>query len=430
MKNVLRLSAIGLLVTGAGAGALTVGADYWKKHHQPRLRMAHVVQGPIVSVVNATGKVQPVRTITVGSFVSGPIDTSVPLANFNQEVAKGELLCKIDPRIHKANLDRDQATLASRIAEVDRAMAQLQHAELDMERITKLGERDKTFIADTEKDKFHFTVLKTRAEVALAQAGVKVAESALTYSQAQMDYCEIRAPESGIIINRKIEPGQTLAAQFTTPELFVIAYNLRERIDVLASVDEADIGLIRQAQQKTLPVTFTVDAYSDLLFEGRVEELRINSTTTQNVVTYPVIVAAANPELKLLPGMTASLSFEVDQRADAIKIPNAALRFFPTPKQVRPQDRHLVEGTNDPSTSEDDRETGGASSLSAADRNTLRKQRNRRHVWVSDGELLRAIEVVTGLSDSQYTELVQGQLAPGDELVTGILPPLPFGSSP
>lgn len=430
MKNLLRLSAIGALITAVAAGALSIGADYWKKHHQPRLRLAQVVRGPIVSVVNATGKVQPVRTITVGSFVSGPIDTSVPLANFNQEVAQGELLCKIDPRIHKANLDRDQATLASRIAELDRARAQLQHAELDLERITRLGERDKTFIADTEKDKFRFTVLTTRAEVALAEAGVKVAESALTYSQTQMDYCEIRAPEPGIIINRKIEPGQTLAAQFNTPELFVIAYNLRERIDVLASVDEADIGLIRQAQQRTLPVTFTVDAYSDLLFEGRVEELRINSTTTQNVVTYPVIVAAANPELKLLPGMTASLSFEVDERSDAIKVPNAALRFFPLPRQVRPQDRHLVEGTNDSAAANDDRETGGESALSATDRSALRKQRNRRHVWVADGVLLRAIEVVTGLSDSQFTELVQGDLAPGDDLVTGILPPIPFGTSP
>lgn len=429
MKNTLRVAAIGLLVTGLGAGAITVGADYWKKHRQPRLRTAQVTRGSIVAVVNATGKVQPVRTITVGSFVSGPIDTLVPLANFNQEVGKGDLLCKVDPRIHKANLDRDQATLASRAAELDRARAQLRHAELDLERIARLAERDKTFIADTEKDKFHFTVLKNQAEVALAEAGVKIAESALTHSQAQMDYCEIRAPESGIIINRKIEPGQTLAAQFNTPELFVIAHNLRERIDVLASVDEADIGLIRQAQQSSLPVSFTVDAYADLLFEGRIDELRMNSSTTQNVVTYPVIVAAGNADLRLLPGMTASLSFQVDERTDVVKIPNAALRFFPQSRHVRPGDRHLVDGVND-SSSDDNRGGMEENGLSAADRSALRRQRSRRHVWVAEGELLRAVEIVTGLSDSQFTELVEGTLQPGDELVTGILPPLPFGAAP
>lgn len=428
MKRFLRFSAILLIFLGLCAGGIIAGADYWKKHNQPTMRLAEVTRGEILSVVNATGKVQPVRTITVGSFVSGPIDTSVPLANFNQQVEKGELLCKVDPRIHKANLDRDQATLASRNAELERAKAQLANAELDLGRVTKLSERDKSFVADTDKDKFHFTVLRNKAEVALAEAGVKVAESSLAYAQTQMDYCEIRAPESGIIINRKIEPGQTLAAQFNAPELFVIALNMRERIDVLAAVDEADIGLIRRAQQQTLPVTFTVDAYGDELFEGRVEELRMNSTTTQNVVTYPVIVAAQNPDLKLLPGMTASLSFEVDRRDEAIKIPNAALRFFPTPQQVRREDRPLVDGTRNHNNDEE-RDAPSNQSLSAADRSELYRKRSHRHVWVAEGEHLRAIAVVTGISDSHYTELVEGALQPGDKLVTGIIPPPPFGAS-
>jgi len=428
MNRAFRLSLILLTLAGAGAGAVAFGIDYWKKHHRSQFRVAKVTRGRIVSVVNATGKIQPVRTITVGSFVSGPIDTAIPLANFNQEVEKGQILCKIDPRIHKANLDRDQATLDSRIAELNRAKAVLEHGQRDLERTTKLGQRDKEFVAQTELDKFHFGVLKSQAEVALAEASVKVAESSLKYSQTQMEYCEIRAPESGIIINRKIEPGQTLAAQFNTPELYVIAPNMRERVDVLAAVDEADIGLIRIAQQRTLPVQFTVDAYADELFEGRVEEVRMNSTSTQNVVTYPVIVAAANPELKLLPGMTASLSFEVDERADVVKIPNSALRFFPKPEQVRPEDRALVDG-NDQSTGKDsDSSNASDVSLSASERNDMRKNRSRRHVWVAEGELLRAVEVVTGLSDSQYTELVEGNLKSDDELVIGIIPPPPFGS--
>src|SRR5262245_14509398 len=354
MKSFLRLAMALLIVVVGGAAAYHYGAEYWKERTRPQIRVAKVTRGRLVAVVNATGKVQPVRTITVGSFVSGPIDTSVPLANFNQEVTKGDVLCKIDPRTYQANLDRDRAMLESRVAELNRAQALLSHAERDLDRAGSLSKKNKDYIAETEIDKFHFTVLKCRAEVALAEASVKVAESSLKYSEAQLEYCEIRAPESGVIINRKIEPGQTLAAQFQTPELFVIAPGMRERVDILAAVDEADIGLIRRAQPSSVPVKFTVDSYSDELFEGRVAEARMNSTTTQNVVTYPVIIAAANPDLKLLPGMTASLSFEVDERADTIRIPNAALRFFPAARQVRLADRHLVDGTDQGSTSSED----------------------------------------------------------------------------
>jgi HlyD family secretion protein len=429
MKRFFRLVMALLIVGGGGVWAWNAGAAYWKERNKPRIRLAKVARGPIVSVVNATGKVQPVRTITVGSFVSGPIDITHPLVNFNQEVAQGDILCKIDARIYRANLERDQATLESRMAELSRAKALLEHARRDLERTTKLGKRNNEFVAETELDKYHFTVLKTQAEVALAEASVKIAESSLKYSQTQLEYCEIRAPEAEIVINRKIEPGQTLAAQFQTPELFVIAPNMRERVDILAAVDEADIGQIRRAQERTHLVKFTVDAYADELFEGRVAEVRMNSTTTQNVVTYPVIVAAANPDLKLLPGMTASLSFEVDERPDAIKIPNAALRFFPTPQQVRMEDRHLVDGTDRELPDDDDDQTMQSEfSLSAAERNDLRRNRARRHVWVMEGELLRAIEVVTGLGDSHFTELVDGRLQPEDQLVTGILPAAHFGA--
>ncbi|MFN0052116.1 MAG: efflux RND transporter periplasmic adaptor subunit [Planctomycetales bacterium] len=429
MKRFLRWLVILTVVGGSGVGLLLGAADYWQKRNQPTFRLVEVTEGRIISVVNATGKVQPVRTITVGSFVSGTIDTAVPLVEYNREVAQGDLLCKIDPRTYKANLDRDQATLDSRNAELSRAQAHFLHAQRDLERMTRLSEKNKTFIAETEFDKYHFAMLTTQAELALAEASVKVAESSLKFSQTQLDYCEIRAPEAGIVINRKIEPGQTIASQFQTPELFVIAPNMRARVDILAAVDEADIGLIRRARDRTLPVTFTVDAYADELFEGRVEEVRMNSTTTQNVVTYPVIVAAENPQLKLLPGMTASLSFEIDERERVVKVPNAALRFFPLPKQVRPEDRHLVEGTGHSAASEEDRSEQSERLLSAAERSEMRRKRNRRHVWVAEGLLLRAIEVETGLSDSHHTELVQGEVHPGDMLATGIIPPAPFSFS-
>jgi HlyD family secretion protein len=183
-----------------------------------------------------------------------------------------------------------------------------------------------------------------------------------------------------------------------------------------ASVDEADIGLINSAKQKKLPVTFTVDAYPDDLFTGAIEEIRLSSTTTQNVVTYPVVVAAPNPDLKLLPGMTASISFEVERRKDVVKVPNSALRFFPLAQHVREEDKPLLEGKDTKKQDDQQQETN----LSAEERAHARQKRTRRHVWVQEGFKLRAVEVHTGLSDSQFTELARGDLKVGDKLVIGI----------
>ncbi|MBS0265213.1 MAG: efflux RND transporter periplasmic adaptor subunit [Planctomycetes bacterium] len=408
-----------LLTLAGGVGAAYGPAvEYVKQKNAPKWRFAEVTEGQIVSFVNATGSIKPVRSLTIGSFVSGPIDPTVPIAEFNQEVHAGDLLCKIDPRIYNANLQRDSAKLESSLADMGRVRAQLEQAERDLERVIKLRERDKTFIAETELDKYSYAVLTAKAQLGVAAAGVKVDRSQVEYSETQLKYCEIRAPESGTIIDRKIDPGQMLAAQFQTPELFVIAPNLRERVDVHASVDEADIGLIRRAREQKLPVSFTVDAYSDELFQGSIAEIRMNSSSNQNVVTYPVIIAAANPDLKLLPGMTASISFAVDRREKVTKIPNAALRFYPNPTHVRPEDQHLIDGQA--TRAADDYESTDSGKLaSAEERNEMRKDRNRRHVWVVENGLLKAVAVQTGLSDSRFTEMISGDLKPGDSLVTG-----------
>jgi len=185
---------------------------------------------------------------------------------------------------------------------------------------------------------------------------------------------------------------------------------------VFASVDEADIGLIRRAQQRDALVEFTVDAYPDDLFTGTIAEIRFNPTTVQNVVTYPVVVTAPNPELKLLPGMTANISFQIEKRSDVLKVPNAALRFYPERDQVREQDRKLLEGGGDDETND------AIDSRSAAEDADAKRRRNRRHVWIAEGELLRAVEIETGISDSQFSELVAGELKEGQKLVTGVSP--------
>jgi HlyD family secretion protein len=438
MRTLIIAAVVILALAGAVAAGYKPALEYWQKQNAPKWRTAEVAEGEIISVVTATGTIKPVSQISVGSFVSGPIDPNYQLrddegnvrigrdgkpmqiADFNQEVKKDEMLAKVDPTIYKANVDRDQATVETKKADLARVEALLYQARNDEKRAYALRAEDATFIAQAELDRVRFNRMQLEAQVKLAQAAIVQAEAQLVFSQAQLRYTDIKSPVDGIIINRKIDPGQTLAAQFQAPELFVVAPDMRAKMYVHASVDEADIGLINDAQRKSLPVTFTVDAYPDDLFEGQIEEIRLSSTTTQNVVTYPVIVAAPNPDLKLLPGMTASISFEVNRRPNVLKIPNSALRFFPQTQHVREGDKELLEGRAD--AQKDDKEITDAA-VSAAERATARRKRNQRHVWVQDGYKLKAIPVQTGLSDSLFSELVKGDLVKDDKLVIGIQPP-------
>ena len=324
-KSIKILVFVGILAAIGYAAYVPISKSIAERN-KPRWRTARVKRGTITKMVNATGTVRPTKSLQVGSFVSGPIlDLHV---EFNEEVATNQLLAKIDPRLFAANVARDTATLANRMAEITRVEALLQQAVNDQRRADELKERNPDFIAQSEMDQIKFARLSLEAQKVIAEASVKQAEATLKNSQANLDYCEIRAPEAGIIIDRKVEPGQTLAAQFQTPELFVIGVGMREKMHVFADVDESEIGLIRKAAEGEQPVSFTVDAYPDDLFQGLIEEVRFSSTTTQNVVTYPVVVGCANPELKLLPGMTADLSFQVKEVEDVIKIPKAALRFY------------------------------------------------------------------------------------------------------
>ncbi len=420
MRTLLIGIAILAVVGGAAAAAYKPAMDYWQERNAPKWRTAEVQEGEIVSVVNATGTIKPKLQIAVGSFVSGPIDPEFPIADFNQEVKKGALLAKIQETIYRANVDRDEANMRSREADVKRIFALLTQAARDLMRAMELRHENPDFIAQAEIDRFTYSCDSLAAQLDLAEAAVKQAGAQLAFSVAQLNYTNIVAPEDGVIINRKIDPGQTVAAQFQTPEMFVLAPDMRKEMYVHASVDEADIGLIQAAQKKSLPVTFTVDAHPNDLFVGKIQEIRLSSTTTQNVVTYPVVVSVPNPDLKLLPGMTASISFEVDRRSHVLKIPNAALRFFPQSQHVRDQDKPLLEGQhNDNDSSSDD---AAANLQSADERSAARQKRNRRHVWVPDQLKLRAVEVYVGLSDSRFTELVQGPLKLNEKLVIGIQP--------
>ncbi len=408
-----------------------------EESNKPRWRTSKALMGTLKQQVSATGTVRPVKKVQIGSFVSGPIvDLFV---EFNQEVKQNELLARIDPRLFAANVARDKATLATSMADVQRSKALLQQARNDERRAIKLREKSPDFIAQSELDRVRFNRMSLEAQVVIAEAAVERAKATLTNSQANLDYCEIRSPEDGMIIDRKVEPGQTLAAQFQTPELFVVGVGMREKMHIFADVDESEIGLIRDAAENEEPVSFTVTAYPETEFEGKIEEVRFSSAELQNVVTYPVVVGCPNPDLKLLPGMTADLSFQIRKREDVIKIPKAAIRFFPSDKKhVREEDQHLLDlkksddedsDENDESNSEEKAKTeveddapvleSGTESEQDSDVGDKKKDKKSRYVWVVDGELLKAIEIKVGISDSRFTELVSGDIEDGAELVTG-----------
>ena len=422
MKTTIRWLIVTLVLSGLGYGTYIPVQQYLANRNRVVWRTEAVDRGSITAVVNSTGTVKPKLQVAIGCFVSGPVKDIY--AEFNQEVKEGEILARIEQKLYLANVARDKASLDNRVADVGRVKAQLQQAINDEKRAIALRTEDATFIAQAEMDKYKFARLSLEAQLKSAATAIDTAQATLDISQANLDYTNIISPVDGIVIDRKINPGQTVAASFQTPDLFSVAPDMRKEMYIHASVDEADIGLIKIAQLEKFPVRFTVDAYRDELFEGRVFEVRLNYTTTQNVVTYPVIVSAPNPDLKLLPGMTASISFQVAFRLDAVKIPNAALRFYPDVKHVRSEDIPILEGHREKTGDRDaDEAQLNEKAMSAESRSKIRRERDRRHVWVQEGDKLRAVPVISGLSDNQHTELVEGDLKPGDILVTGIKPP-------
>jgi HlyD family secretion protein len=415
MRFLLKLTIVLCLLAAGGYAAYRPLRAYWIRRNTPVFQFAEVQCGTLRSTVNATGTVKPRLSVQIGTFVSGPI---IELnANFNDNVKKGDILARIDPAIYTANVDRDQAALDTRNAEVERVKALLQQAQRDEQRALMLFEENEDFISDAELDRLKYSRMSLQAQLTLSEAAVKQAIANLQNSQANLQYTEIKATQDGRVIDRKIEPGQTLAAQFQTPELFVLGVDMEKEMYVHASVDEADIGLIRKAQAEQQPVYFRVDAYPDELFEGRIKEIRMSSSEIQNVVTYPVVVTAPNPDLKLLPGMTANLTFQIEEKKDVIKIPWSAVRFFPKPEMVQEADRKLLEGTPGETTSNQQQP---AADVTAEERVEASRKRLRRHVWILNGEKLQAREVLLGISDYRQAEMVEGDLQAGQKLVTDV----------
>lgn len=416
-------SLIGITILGVIAAVSAKPLkEKWEEHNRPEFKTEKVSRGDVTSFVSATGKIKPVETIKIGSFVSGPIKNMPPEIDFNNPVKKGDLMAQVDPRLIRAQTESARASLRIREGDVARTKAQLQLAINDEQRAVRLREKKPDFVSQAEMDRLHFAREQLEAGLLVADASVEQAQAQVSIAEVNLEYTDIRAPKDGIIIDRKIEPGQTIASQFQTPELFEIGVGMDVKMHIYASVDENDIGYIRQAQESSQPVTFTVNAYPDELFNAEILQIRMSATETQSVVTYPVVVEAPNEDMKLLPNMTAQLSFKIEAHKDALRIPNQALWFLPDKKLVREEDHGILDGSSW-TKSEEEKEDGDDVVVSAERRTEAKLKRYKKHVWVKEGDKLRAVEIEIGLQDQdegKTTEMVVGELKEGDEVVVGL----------
>ena len=331
----MKRALIGLLIVGAiGAGA---GA-YYIRRGGPEIQVntAPITRGDIIDSVGATGTLQAVTTVQVGSQVSGNIQWLG--ADFNSIVKKGQVIARLDPSLFdaqlqqaRANLSQTRANLTKAQSDLERAKVQLIDAQQKYSRAKELAAKSLLPQSDLDAakiavDSAQATLASQQATVAQTQAAVSQSQASVNQNQVNLDHTVIGAPIDGIVIQRSVDVGQTVAASMQAPTLFVIAADLT-KMQVNANIDEADVGRIRPGQH----VTFRVDAYPTETFEGTVSQIRLQPLVVSNVTTYGTVIDVPNAQLKLKPGMTANVKVEIAKRSDALRVANAALRFRPTP---------------------------------------------------------------------------------------------------
>lgn len=426
------------------------GAFSTKGNDKSQYFTAKVEHGDIRQVVEATGTINAVITVQVGSQVSGTI--SALYADFNSRVKKGQVVAQIDPALFRANLLQAQSDLANARANLIAAKANLEKAQATASQAKADYERNKGLAAEgvvspqqldlarANSETAVAAVSQAQAQINQADAQVKQKEAAVELSQTNLNYTTIHAPIDGTVIARNVDVGQTVAASLQAPTLFTIAQDLT-KMQVYANTDESDVGSIRTGQ----PVTFKVDAFPRDTFTGRVDQIRMNATVVQNVVTYNTVVNFDNPDLKLFPGMTAYVTIPVATATNVVKIPNGALRYKPDMKaeEIRALYKQYgidvggaMRAASDSSAASGasarqaraagEGATGGGNGAASSQGNAGQTRTPRMDVAViwklHADKTLEPVRVRTGITDHTVTEIVQvlnGNLNDGDNVITG-----------
>ncbi|NJD39437.1 MAG: efflux RND transporter periplasmic adaptor subunit [Geobacter sp.] len=379
-----KLIIIGLVLLVAA------GSAWFLLKRPPKIsyKTAKVEKGSIIAVISATGTVNPVTTIQVGSQVSGTIQKRY--VDYDSRVTKGQVIAELDPSLFLAQVEQARGNHQNSQATLQKARVTLADAKRTLERNKQLIAQG--IVAQSDFDAAQTAYDAALAGISAAEAGVIQTRGSLMLAETNLKNSVIRSPVDGVVISRSVDVGQTVAASFQTPTLFTIAQDLT-KMQIETSVDEADISQARLGQL----VSFSVDAYPNRTFKGKVTQIRSAPITVQNVVTYVVVVQVDNHELKLKPGMTANVSIETGRRDEVLKIPSAALRFRPKTADETKNRKPQAAGAS---------QKGGAKGKPAGQQVYLLKE----------GAPL-AVPIKTGLTDTSSAELVEGELTEGDEVI-------------
>lgn len=396
-----------MIMTAVLAGVIF--AWQWHTRHSNKLSFttALVKRGDVTATIGATGTIEPLETVDVGAQVAGRVNAfgkgqDGKTVDYGSVVREGSLLAKIDDSVYAADLSVAKAGQLSADANLEQMNAKLAQAAADWKRAQELFANKLISQVDFDSAKANYEVAK--ANVSVANSGVAQAQADLEKAQRNLDFCTINSPVSGVIIDRRVNIGQTVVASLNAPSLFLIARDLT-KMQIWVAVNEADVGRIKPGA----PVTFTVDAFPGREFQGIVGKVRLNATMTQNVVLFTVEINIENPDRLLLPYLTASVRFQLNHQSDVLLVPNAALRWSPSSvAQIAPDVR--AKGLNDPPESDP---------LAKTPKGNKERQALGRTLWLEEGDFVRSIGVTTGISDGVDTAVEGEGLHEGEEVVTG-----------
>jgi HlyD family secretion protein len=400
-----------ILLLGLLWGGGAYGIWYWTDHHKEPVsyRTVAIKRGDLRSTINATGTIEPEEVVDVGAQVAGRIESFAPdprdsskTVSYGTQVEKGTVLARLDSALFQARLDQARGRVSSAEADNEQAEAKLRQADRELGRCRRLKARGIGVIADEEFEAALATYESAKATLAVNQAALAVAKADLEEATVNLGYTTICSPVKGVIIDRRINVGQIVVASLNAPSLFLIAKDL-SRLEIWSSVNETDIGSIHEGQK----VHVTVSALPHEAFEGKVSQIRLNASMMQNVVTYTVVVSVDNSSGRILPYLTARLEFELQVRRGILLVPNAALHWQPRVQNVIPEARAAYAQTL----------RRRAAAKGEPDRPGASSDEPGRLLWIKQGEFIRPVEVVVGLTDGLVTEVSGVGLAESTEVV-------------
>lgn len=415
-KKIIIAAAIAVVITG-----IVLGITVFNRNSTSvsKYKKDAVDKGDIEALVLTTGSLNPVTIVDVGSQVSGNIEKIY--VDFNSPVKEGQIIAELEQSQFITRVQQDEANYQSAVAALQKARVTFENIKKKYERGLNLFEKD--LVSFDEKESLETQYYSAKADIQSAEARLEQAKSQLETSKVNMTYAIIKSPIDGVVISRNINVGQTVAASFQAPVLFQIANDLSE-MQVECSVDEADIGKVSESQK----VRFTVDAFPDEQFTGKVKQVRYSPQIAQNVVTYTTIVEVDNPEMKLRPGMTATVSIVTGEARNILRVPNAALRFTPSPEEwreisARMREEMTARRGSDPAP-EGQRPAFGQPSPEKRGMGLQGAQMKQfALVWIEDEKgNLKPIRIKKGVTDNNNTEVVEvlfGELEEGQMIITG-----------